>query len=366
MRPYIICSLLVVTLALTSCLGPQEQPVSQEEARVMAQKINSAIASKSDETFLGFIQLDVFTERISRASGKEIPGSFKKGLKAGLKNANLGGQIIEALKDKGSYELIKQYEKNKIQHLLFRMYSEGGFNYHDYELTKVGGKVYIADIFIYLTGENFSKSASEILAGIEEADDLQKYKREDIEKFKRLNGLIASSRFEEAKTLYDKLPATFRDKKVVQINYLSIAAGLGGEEYEKALTDFEARYSNEPNMGISLIDGYVYTKQFDRALNVINQLDSMVGKDEMLDYIRYLLYNQMDKPEEARQALENVNHHYPAFEDASIELIYLYCEVQEYEKARPLVKAYRANEEFDQEKLDEVLDLFSKFTVEEK
>src|SRR5687767_5906664 len=123
MRPYIICSLLVVTLAMASCLGPQEQPVSQDEARVMAQKINSAIANKSDETFLGFIQLDVFTQRISDASGKEIPRSFKKGLKEGMKNANLGGQIIEAIKDKGSYELVKQYEKNKIQHLLFRMYS---------------------------------------------------------------------------------------------------------------------------------------------------------------------------------------------------------------------------------------------------
>ena len=195
---------------------------------------------------------------------------------------------------------------------------------------------------------------------------MQNYNREDIEKFKRLNSLIASSRFEEAKTLYDKLPATFRDKKVVQINYLTIAAGLGAEEYEKALTDFEERYRDEPNMGISLIDGYVYTKQFDRALNVVDHLDSMVGKDEMLDYIRYLLYNQMEKPEEARQALVNVNHHYPAFEEAAMELIYMYCENKEYDKARPLVKSYRANEEFDQEKLEDILALFSQFNAEEK
>lgn len=365
MRPYILFSLLAITL-ITSCLGPQEQPVSQDEAREMAQRIHSAIANKNDEMFLGFIQLDVFTERISKASGKDIPRSFKKGLKTGMKSANLGGQIIEAIQNKGSYELVKQYEKDKVQHLLYRMYSDGGFNYHDYELTKVGGKVYVADIFIYLTGENFSKSASEILAGIQQADDLQNYKREDIEKFKRLNGLIATGRFEEAKTLYDKLPATFRDKKVVQINYLSIAQGLGGDEYEKALTEFEARYRNEPNMGISLIDGYVYTKQYDKALNVINQLDSMVGTDEMLDYIRYLLYNQMEKPEEARQALVNVNYHYPAFEDAAMELIYMYCESKEYDKARPLVKAYRANEEFDQEKLEDILNLFSQFNAEEK
>jgi len=353
MRPYLLCSLLAITL-ITSCLGPQEKPVTKEEALIMARNIDSAIATGNEEQYFGLIQMDVFMQRVSKASDKEYASSAKRGFKAGIKSANLGGQIINASKDgKGFYQLVKHYEKNKIQHLVYRLYTEGGLNYHDYELTKVGSKVYVADIFFYLTGENFSKTASDLLDNLEAT--ASESKKGQTEMFKRLKRLMADGKWKEAKKLFDNFPASLKERKAMQINYLAIANGLGEEEYAKALFDFEAKFKHEPYMFLSLIDAYGLRKDYKRVQEIINQLDSMIDKDSFLDYHRGMFYNEMGQLDEGTRSFEKVTSNFPDFQDGLTMLIINYLESKEYDKAKPKIAAYRQNERFNQQSLDEYL-----------
>lgn len=113
MRPYILFSLLAVTL-MTSCLGPQEQPVTKEEALKLAHDIDSAIAIENADFFVNVINMDIFMQRVAAATGLKKSRSLKQEMLRGLKTANMGGQIINSISQgKGSYQLVKHYEKIK-------------------------------------------------------------------------------------------------------------------------------------------------------------------------------------------------------------------------------------------------------------
>lgn len=97
--------------------------------------------------------------------------AMKSSMQAGLKSnsgarefgagirkaANMGSKIVEAISKEGSYELVRIYEKDSKQHMIFpRLYSDGSINYHDMELKRKKGDIKIADIFVYTSGENLS------------------------------------------------------------------------------------------------------------------------------------------------------------------------------------------------------------------
>src|SRR5690349_5353250 len=145
MRPYLLYSLLFCLLFTVSC-KVKEKPVNKEEALAMAKNIDSAVTHSAGEYYWELFNMDVFFERMAASSGFEASFAVKRSAKAEMKASGFGTQFIKqlALSEGNRYELAKHYEKNQVHHLLFRLYGEAGFNYHDYELTKVGDKVFIA------------------------------------------------------------------------------------------------------------------------------------------------------------------------------------------------------------------------------
>lgn len=252
-----------------------------------------------------------------------------------------------------------------MQHLIYRLYGEGGLNYHDFELTKMGNKVYVADLFIYLTGENFSVSAADIISGFMEGDESSATQRNNASKFQRVAKMVREKNYKQAKKLFDQLPDVIKNRKVAQVTHLVICSGLGEEAYYNASVAFEQRFRNEPNMYISLIDAYFLQKDFAKTIGVINSLDSMIDRDPFLDYQRGLIYYNWGKPEESRLALESLYKNLPKFQMGVIELIHNYLIAADYNKARTLIASYRQNESFDQDVLETNLALYPDFKDEE-
>lgn len=362
MRPLFACKIAVVFVLLASCTE-NEQAVSKEEALAMAHIIDSAIANNKVSYYGSLLNIDILAKRIAASSEVGDLKQFKKGLQEGMKNSELGRQIVEGLKNEGGgYELVRHYERNKVQHLLYRFYGQG-INYHDYELTKLNGRVCIADIFLYTSGEKLSKSMADLMMSIKQ--DGTAIKSNQVFAINQLKKLLNKGDYEEARKQYDEMPDTFKDHKFFQIFYLSIAEGLGYEEYEKALRRFEVRYRHEPNMLLSLIDAYIVRKEYDRALVAINQIDSMVGKDPYLDYYRYIFYGETGKTEEGLACLEKLYSAMPQYEDGALELLVNYLDAKNYDKARKLISEYRTNQKFDQARLEETLSAYPGFNAAE-
>lgn len=352
-------SFAFLLLIIASC-SDKEQPVTKEEAMNMAHVIDSAINNKKSAYFNSLLNEKAFAAKVAKTSGLSLSAELKKEVKAALTQSDLGDKVIMGMGSSGTYELVKQYEKDKIQHLIFRLYSDDGLNYHDFELTKRDGKVAIGDLYIYLSGEDFSKTMSDLFTSFaaKNKKDADKKMAEAL-KIKKMRELIERNESESALRYYNELSSDLKNQKSVRLMHIMLCSQLDSDTYMKAIDDYQALYPNEPNMHLMMIDNYILRKEYGKALESINNIDNLINADPFLDYMRALMYNMMEKPAEARTHLEKLYQNMPGFDDGAVELIANYIDAGDDAKARQLIKEYESNKKYDQSLLDNYLNMKS-------
>jgi hypothetical protein len=348
---------------LSGCSSYKETPVTKEEAIQLSAVISSSIKNKKGTQFNELLSPDVFANRINAQTEKKgkIDRDLLVGVQSALKKNNMGNQIIQATEKDGMYDLVKQYEKDNKQHLIFRLQASNGLNYHDFELTKFKGKVCIADMFLYLTGENLSKSVGDIIQNYNNTNGTSSKQEAEVQKIRQVKNLLMEQKFTEAKSQFNSLPASLRSKKILQIMHLQICSELDSDTYMQALNKFESLYSKEPYMFLALIDSYILKKDYSKALKCIDKIDLLIDKDPFLDYYRALVYNLSQKSSDARIHLEKVYKNMPGFQGGALELMVNYLEADENEKARKIIESYKNNTTFNQEKLNAILERYPSF-----
>lgn len=355
----------VFLLIISASCSKKEKPVTKEEALSLSHAIDSAIKNKKPNYFNSLINEKALADKVAKVSGTKISNDFRLGIKSALKQADLGDKIVQAIRGNGSYELVKHYEKDNTQHLIFRLYSDDGLNYHDFELAKKDGKPAIADLFIYLTGEDFSKSIGDLFTSFSVNDkNVSGEKIEQMQKMKKIKEMMERNETENALKYYNSLPADLKNQKTVQLMHVMICSQLDEDTYMKAINDYTRLYPDAPNMHLMMIDTYIMRKEYEKAIVSIDKIDRLINTDPFLDYMRALMYNMMAKPVEARTLLEKLYHNMPGFDDGAIELIANYIDAGDDSKARSLIKEYEANKNYDQSLLDNYL-LMKSFSREE-
>lgn len=351
--------LAFLLLIIASCSN-KEEPVTKEEAMNMAHVIDSAINNKKPAYFNSLLNDKAFAAKVAKVSGTSLSANLREGVKGALKQSDLGDKIIVALRSNGIYELVKQYEKDNIQHLIFRLYSDDGLNYHDFELTKRDGKVAIGDLYIYLSGEDLSKTMADLFTSLtaKNKKDADKKMAEAL-KIKKMRELIERNESENALRYYNELPVDLKNQKSIRLMHIMLCSQLDSDTYMKAIDDFQSLYPNEPNMHLMMIDNYIMRKEYSKAVESINSIDKLINTDPFLDYIRALMYNMMEKPAEARTHLEKLYKNMPGFDDGAVELIANYIDAGDDAKARQLIKEYESNKRYDQSLLDNYLEMKS-------
>ena len=326
----------------------------------MSRAIDSAIRNKKSNYFNSLLSEKAFIDKVAKVSGTKISSGLTDGIKTALKQSDLGDKIIVAIRANGTYELVKQYEKEKVQHLIFRLYSDGGLNYHDFELSKRDGKVSIGDIYIYLSGEDLSKTIADLFTSFSVNDkNASREKMAQVEKIKKMKEMIERNENENALKYYNSLPADLKNQRTIRLMHIMLCSQMDNDTYMKAVDDYLILYPNEPNMHLMMVDTYILRKEYAKALESINNIDKLINTDPFLDYLRALMYNMMEKPAEARALLEKLHRNMPGFGNGSIELIANYIDAGDDSKARELIKEYEANKDYDQSLLDNYLEMKS-------
>jgi tetratricopeptide (TPR) repeat protein len=346
-----VCFLIVITF--TACTT-KEKPVTKTEATEFAQELERSIVN-ADATFMdAAMDAGLMLERSGVKTGKN-----KRAITAGMSNGlKMGTAIINALSKTGSYQFVNEYSKKDTEHVIFRLYDHGMINYHDLELAHVDGKVKIADLFIYLTGQNLSETMQSLFAQMGDVSSSEGPSKETLawmDDAKRIRGLITAKQYREAKNIYTSLPETAKKSKAFQVINVEINSGLGDDEYGAAIAEYESLFPKEPNMQLMMLDAYIMRKEYDKALNAVNELDKTLNTDPLLDYHRSLCYSLMNDTAKQLESLERLNKNVPDFEDGMIQLIALYLDKEEYEKARPLVDRYKSKSNFDQLNLSNIM-----------
>jgi hypothetical protein len=334
---------LCFVLLLFSC-GDKPRPLTQEEITTFTKKLESSV-EKREAAFLNqVIDVDVFIRKMG------VKGSMKSAIKSAMDTwRNFGDNVVNSISSKATYELVRQYEKDGQPHILMRLYDDGSMNYHDMELIRVNNECKVADIYIYTSGENLSKTIFNLYVGISVSMD--KDDKSWMNNVQHIRTLINRQDFEGAKKLYDEIPVILKTNKMVQILNIQIAAGLSEEDYAAALTQYKTLSPNEPNIHLLMMDAYALRKEYDKMLSSVNALDSLLGGDPLLDFHRSLAYTHLKEEDKAKVYLERLVNKYPGFEDGVLELMVHYLDDHEYDKARKMEIAYRDDRDFDDTRL---------------
>lgn len=354
---YIFLSFLLFFIA---CSEP-EKPVTKEEAAKVAASLTDALAHRNAGPFNELLDLDAFEERVINHGRNKLNASIVAGAMKTMRSGEFGLQIVRALGDKGTYELVKQYEKDEHQHLVFRLYNEQ-LNYHDFELIKRGDKVKIADIFVYITGENLSNTLAESLQYMDEQEEAaSKVGKKEVKKVQLIKKYINANNFEKANRIFETLPPVIKEQKLNKLIYIHIASGLGNDKYLAALNKFQQEYPDAPNMYLLMLDAYFLKKDFVAALRCVNHLDSLISKDLFLDYYRALIYKESKDDVNKLACLERLHQNLPNFGTGTLELINAYVEDKQWDKAVPLTQQYRKSKNADTATLETLYLLHSEF-----
>ncbi|MBO9633278.1 MAG: hypothetical protein J7578_09180 [Chitinophagaceae bacterium] len=353
------CTVLLLILLLAACKG-EEKPVSKEEAAQMASDLQASIKKRNATKFNEAFDVEALMERMKKVASFKMNVATVRGVAEGFKSGQLGTELIRSLGKGGTYELVKQYEKDKKQHLVFRLFgSDGKMNYHDLELVKKKEQIKVADMFIYLSGENLSTTLAQTMAMMDENyDSMSKSERSKISDVKKIRRLLTEGKYDEANKLYQQLPDLLKQQKMAMIINVEIASGLGDEAYTKSMDDYEKAFPDAPNMYLMKIDASILRKDYAGALKAVNQLDSLINKDDLLDYHRGLISNLTKDKEAQRMYFERLVANKPDFAPGTLELMVHYLENDDTDKAVPLFKKYQANPDADKDQIDALFTLY--------
>lgn len=362
LRKFIVVLLI---LALAAC-GEQEQPVTKDEALKLAHSIENSMKRRSAAKFNEAFDAEAMAARIQKAGDNKINKLMLKGAVEGFREGSMGTQLVTSMGKGGSYELVKQYEKDNKQHVIFRLFSvDGKVNYHDLELVKKKGQIRIADMFVYLSGENISTTMAQTLASMNENyDNMDKKSREKLGNLNEIRKALNAGKYEEAEKLYQQLPSVIKEQKMAKVIHISIASGLGEDVYMQALNDFERDYPHAPNLFLMKVDAYILKKNYQGAMHAVNQLDSLIDKDHFLDYYRGLVSNLMQDKDGRRKYFERLVTNRPDFAPGMLELIAVYMDNNEREKGVELARKYKTNSEVGKEELDVLYQLYPELQKE--
>lgn len=331
---------------LVSCKSGtvKEQPVSSAEARIYSEKLKQSVTKGRGKFIDETIQSAAFYNRILMGGeGSARVKLSKNEFKRLFSEMRLGQRISEGIGNNGTFEEIRAYVDNNKHHLVYRAYAEDGMNYYDFELSKINGKVVIADIFVYLTGQLFSETARELVVQIiNSKGNTSANEKQQAEKIKEMRQLIQAEKYKEVIDIVDGLPASLKKVRVFLLQKLLAASRYDVAEFEKAKREFEQYFPGERDkMGLMLLDGYVLQGKMKEALKCINDLDKQLGRDPLLDLQRGVLYYQDNQHDSAIYYLERLAGNMPNFSDGNTQLVNVLMLTGNQKKAKDLLEEYK-------------------------
>jgi tetratricopeptide (TPR) repeat protein len=350
---------LLPILLFSACHLP-EKPVSDQEAGALAKKIESSVDQHNSGILDNIFDQKRFTQRILAEAHQPLNLTLAQAANSALQEIHWGQQVVGATEKGGSYSLIRQYEKEGHKHLLFRLYeSSSAINYHDFELVKTDEGVKAIDVYVYMSGEDLTKTLSQSLVMMQDKlPDMSPEDQEKITRVRRINTLLKQGDYQKASEYYEDIPADLKKQKLFQLIHIRVASKMGDSIYIEALNEYKSNFPHDPNLYLLMLDAYVMEKDYPAAINAVNRLDSIVGKDPFQDYYRGLLYKLMKDTVESRICLERLHKNLPQFGKGTIELLANFATSGYPDSAAMLVRQAQKDSNVNAEEVQELKEAY--------
>jgi hypothetical protein len=332
-----ICPLLA---GLTLCtLAARTQPITDAEATASGHAIEIATNSGNTYPIGHFIYPDSLLENIRQQSQflKE-PGnleSFKKSFVPSFFDGRFGRQLMVSIRN-GDYRLVREYDEKGTKHLVFRMFGDGGLNYHDFKLVRVGDSIKAGDLYTY----SFDQWISGQIARLSDVVGNSNTFTDDIGAIQKMTAQLNRQDYSGVKQTYDQLEKKYQQNKFIQTIYIQACHHLDLALYEKELTAYSHNFPDATSCYLQLLDLYYSKKEYDLALVDIDKLDKAVGGDPFLDYYRGNVYTLMNRSADAIACYEKVYRYDPTLKANVLKLVSAYAAANQPDKAKKIIAAY--------------------------
>jgi hypothetical protein len=303
-------AILLLTL-LAACQHP-EKPVTETEAIDFANKIETSVALRNEQVLDNVIDPKYFAALILHQANDRFNYPLAAKAQARVATLQLGETVLKVVGKTGTYELVRHYIRDGHQHLLFRLIGEdGGLNYHDFELVHGDSSVRAVDLYNYGTGEQLSKTATDILLEPGILSRMTEAERDNNRLIREAQNYLTGGNPEEAWQFFVQLPDSIRKKPENQRLHVRIANKLGDSARKAALQEYLTIYPQDPFIYLSTFTSDLNAKDFQSALLTLNKFETFLPTDPFLDFYRALIYKAMKDPLQSRLALERLHARNP-------------------------------------------------------
>lgn len=350
-KPILLAVLLLVLKTL-----PAQRPIGSEEALATVQRVEAATNSGDAGALNHFIYLDSLMARVVKKSNSMQDPEFKRGFAESFSKgfSSYGVRIVASVR-MGNYRLLREYESGGTRHLLFRMFGNGGLNYHDYTLARVKDSIKATDVLVYTTDELLSTTLAKLT---DMMDNSVESSPELASAMLQMNEQNNKKNYAGVKEQYDKLNDKFKQNKAIQMIYITACHNLGTQLYEDAIEHFVSLFPNAPSGYLRLVDLYYLRKEYDKGLAAIDKMDKLMGGDKVLDYFRGNFNRLAGKQAESIGLYERVYQFDPTI-GINVEMLAMsYEETGEKAKAKTVMAGFKKTTAYHEADFN---DLFAKY-----
>jgi hypothetical protein len=298
--------LATIVLLFLPMGGPRQRLVPLDEARLsvpdaqacgqFARQLEDALKDGDVSFALTRCDVDLLVRRTfggTALSPKAIDAA-RDGAGSALRS--LFGGLAQARQDQMNYTFVTVHDVHGQRRAIFRLWGRRGLNYHDLVLVLTGGRVTIADIYVFSNGEFLSETLRRaLLPAYMQADRSLAAKlvsgendyMEALPKLHHLQRLANVGNGVDALAIYNSLPESVKEDKSVMLLRLQAAAAIGGDsrQYRQALSRMRGLFPNDPCLHLLLVDYYVVNRDYDGVRDCLQALRQETGDEEFLDQL---------------------------------------------------------------------------------
>lgn len=300
----------------------QETEENDSKVIELGDNILNAIFESDVDAYISFFDTSAFTD-IMMEGIKEDPSTkdFRRGFLSGLKEgiAAIPKKIIKEIEAESYYDLVNyRYDEDaKTYFMLFRIYSpETGVNYHDYRVSKLNNKFVFNDIFIYLSGEELSKTYRRFyIYNLPRKSLLDLFGENNADEFLVMIEAVTlynNGEFIKAHEKLKNIGGDLKNDKFVLIIKAICASNVSDDEYEKSLKTIAEIYPDDSSLFLTQIDYHIMNENYDTAMTLVDKLKTDTD-DDFLNLFKGNIEYERKNYEKSIEYFKNISDNYPDF-----------------------------------------------------
>lgn len=322
-----------------------------------AQKLETSIR-KGETGFLNErFDVAAFVERMfaGREMTKDVITQQREQF---AKDVPFGNALAETVKQGGKFKFVRLHKSAGETRALFRMLTDGGFNYFDFTLIADNNTVRVADVYIFSAGELFSESMLRAFLPAlgrhnrRVAKTFSKAEADYMEYAPQVRAIRNAMRRhdpERALTLYRRLPRTVQRQRNVALLrvYAGVAHGWDSVECKRAIAHLTKHFPDSSASQMLLFQDHNARNEYAQMFTVIAALKKATGDLAYTEYLRGNVFYKQKKTKRARTAFMTAIMAEPEFDDAHAALVALALERKDWKAvSRRLLRLQELNVEF--------------------